>query len=160
MAMLGEKVGHASCAVRLQAIPDQHHRRRELAVELTKKVDHTLGIDIGIAVQAKIQMHLVTLWRHAQGPDGSDFLMRSRALKENRRVSARCPTAAHQRRHQQPRFVDEYQPGPQARSVFFTRGQSTLTQVAIDSSSRSTALRVGFCGLQPIARNNRPMWST
>ena len=71
--------------------------------------------------------------------------------------SRRMPGKPHRERKRG--FVNEDQPGFQARGVFFTWGQSDLTQVAIAVSSRSRARRVGFCGLQPKARIKRPMWS-
>ena len=47
-------------------------------------------------------------------------------------------------------FVLEADPGLAASGVFFTRGQSSLTQRAMASSSRSTARRAGRWRLQPI----------
>lgn len=154
--MVGQEVLYPPRPVGLQTVPDNDQGCSELTVKLAEKFQRPQGVDIGIAVQAKVQMNPVTLRRHAQGADDGDLLMRSGTLIDHRGVAPRRPTAAHQRRHQQARFVDKDQPGSQACGVFFTRGQSFFTQFAIAFSSRSTARRVGFCGLHPIARNNRP----
>lgn len=160
MTMGEEKFAHHGGSVGLQTVPHQHEGRSKLTIQLDEKRHGPLRIDIGIAMQAKIQLNMVTGRRNAQGTDDAHLLMRTGPLVEDWSMATRCPTAPHQGRHQQPRFVNKDQPGIQTRGVFFTPGQVLLTQFAIACSSRSTALRAGFCGLQPRARIKRPMWST
>ena len=159
MRVRGQEVAHENCSMGLQAVPDHHERRTELAVQLGEKRHGAPRIDIGVAVQAEVQAHPVPLRRDAQRADHAHFAMRAGALANDGRCAARRPATPDQRRHQKRGFVDEDQPGFQARGVFFTRGQSDLTQVAIAVSSRSRARRAGFCGLQPRVRIKRPMWS-
>ena len=157
--MFADEVLHLTGAVSRQSIPDEYCRGAQLPIELAQKLDDERRIDVS-RVQPEIKMHGVACWRDAQCPDDGDLLVQAVALPEHGRAAARTPAAAHQRRHQQPGFVDEHQPGFQVRSVFFTRGQSTLTQRRMASSSRSMARRVGFCGLQPNPLRSRPIWST
>lgn len=157
--VLADKGLYRTGAVRRQSIPDQDGRRTQVPIELAQKLNDERRIDVG-RVQPEIEMHGVAGRRDTQCPDDGDFLVQAGALVKHGRAAARTPAAAHQRRHQQAGFVDEHQPGFQARSVFFTRGQSTLTQRRIASSSRSAARRSGFCGLQPKPLSSRPIWST
>lgn len=95
--------------VRLEAIPDQHDRAAQLALQVLEEIHHARGVDVGIGVQAEIERHAIAPGADAHGGDGRDFLMRSRALSEHRGVSAQAPGATHQRRHQQAGFVEENQ---------------------------------------------------
>lgn len=143
--------------VRLQPIPDQHPGRGQLPIELSKEGPDAERVDVGMGMKSEVQLHPIARGRDTHRGDRGDLLMGARALLEHRRDAARMPGAPDQRRHQQARFVDEDEIRSQARGVFFTRGQSVLTQRRISASSRSTARRVGFCGLQPRPRNRRPI---
>ena len=116
-------------------------------------------VDVGVAVQAEVRAHPVPLRRDAQRADHAHFAMRAGALAHDGRCAVRRPATPDQWRRQKRGFVEEDQPGFQARGVFFTRGQSDLTQAATAVPSRSRARRAGFCGLQPRVRIKRPMWS-
>ena len=159
MRMGDQEIAHDNGAMGLQIVPDHHEGRTELAIQLREERRGAPCVDIGVAVQAEVQAHPVPLGCDAQRTDHADFAMRASALANNGRFPARRPATPDQRRHQKRGFVDEDQPGFQARGVFFTRGQSDLTQVAIAVSSRSRARRAGFCGLQPKVRIKRPTWS-
>lgn len=159
MRVRGQEVTHEMGSMRLQAVPDHHERRTELAIQLSEKRHGAPRVDIGVAVQTEVQAHPIPLRRDAQRADHAHFAVRAGALANDGCRATWRPGAPHQRRHQKRGFVDEDQPGFQTRGVFFTRGQSDLTQVAIAVSSRSKARRVGFCGLQPKARIKRPIWS-
>lgn len=135
--------------VRLETIPDEDDGRAQLVLQVLEKVHHTRGIDVGIGKQAKVERHAIACGADAQGGDGRDLLMTAHALPEYRGVPAQAPGAAHERSHQQSRFVEKDQRGVQAGGVFFTRGQSCSIQAWIRASSRSTARRVGFCGEKP-----------
>ena len=159
MRMSRQEITHDDCSMGLQPVPDRHKRRTELAIQLGEERHGAPRIDVGVAVQAEVQANPVPFACDTQRADRADFAMRTSALTKDGRFPARCPTTPNQRGHQKREFVDENQPGFQARGVFFTRGHSDLTQVAMAFSSRSRARRAGFCGLQPKARINRPMWS-
>ena len=159
MRMLGREITHGNRSMRLQAVPDHRERRTELAIQPAEERHGAPRVDIGVAVRTEVQAHPVPLGRDAQRADHADFAMRAGALANDGRFPARRPATTDQRGHQQRGLVDENQPGFQARGVFFTPGHLDLTQAAMAVSSRSRARRAGFCGLQPKARINRPMWS-
>lgn len=140
-----------------EPVPDEHDGMRiELLAKLAQERDDQYGVDIGIGVEAKVQLHAVPCRGDTQRGDDGDLPMRTGALVKDRGLAAGTPTAPHQRRHQNPRFVEENEIGLQTRSVFFTRGQSSLTQRWISRSSRSIARRLGFCGLKPNPCSRRP----
>lgn len=141
----------------LQPIPDQDPWRVQLTVELAEERADGDGVEIGMRVEPEIKLHSIARWRHTQRGNDRDLLVRPRTLFEDRCDAARMPGTSYQRRHQQARFVDEHEISSQARGVFFTRGQSLLAHRLIAASSRSTARRVGFCGLHPMPRSSRPM---
>ena len=75
-------------------------------------------------------------------------------------LAARRPGAAVQRLQQEAGFVEEHDASFSPGSPFLIRGQSSRRQCSIAASSRSRALRRGFCGVKPKACNSRPTWST
>lgn len=135
--------------VRLEAIPDEHHRCAQLMLQVLEEIHDPHGVDVGIGQKPEVQGDPIARGRDAQRGDGGDLLMATGALPEHRGVTAQTPGAPYQRGHQQARFVEKDQRRSQARSVFFTRGQSCSIQARMRSSSRSTARRVGFCGENP-----------
>ncbi len=135
--------------VSLEAIPDEHDGRVQLTLQMLKEIHSALSVDVGIRMQPKVQRDPIAVWQDAQRGDGRDLMLGATALAQHRRVSAQAPRAAHQRSHEHPGFVEEYDARPQARGVFFTRGQSWSIQARMRSSSRSTARRVGFWGENP-----------
>ena len=106
-------------------------------------------------IKTEVQPHLITPGRYAQGGDGGDFFVMTPALVEHGGLPARCPTAAHQRGEQKAAFVQKHQPSLQPACFFLMAGHTCLTHWPMPSSSRSTALRVGFCGLQFMECNRR-----
>lgn len=115
-------------AVSLQAVPDQDDWTIQLAQELTQEGDDQSGIDVDIGMQSEIEMPAVTMRTDRQGSDGRDFLVCPCALVEHRRLSARTPTAARQRRHQQAAFIKKNQVGFQLARFFLIPGHSCLSQ--------------------------------
>ena len=145
--------------VGIEPIPEQRNHG-QVPPRLLQEGNDVIGAEVCVCMQAEVPTHVVAGGRHAQGGDGRDLAMMPHRLLQDRCVTARTPGAAQQWRHQQTRFIQEYEPGIQACSVFFTRGQSPLTHVAMAVSSRSAARRVGFWGVQPSARNSRGTWPT
>ena len=133
----------------LEAVPDEHDWSAQLSLQLLEEDERALAVDVGIRVETKVKREAVPGGRNAQRGDGRDLPMRAGSLMQHRGIPERAPGAAHQGRQQQARFVDEDDAGPQARSVFFTRGQSCLIQAWMRCSSRSAARRVGFWGEKP-----------
>ena len=135
------------------------HSRHQLASSsrsrCCQKGNGSRGIDIAARVKTEVQPHLITPGRYAQGGDGGDFFVMTTALVEHGGLPARCPTAAHQRGEQKAAFVQKHQPSLQPACFFLMAGHTCLTHWPMPSSSRSTALRVGFCGLQFMECNRR-----
>lgn len=69
------------------------------------------------------------------------------------------PRGPNGRALRKARFVQENQPGVQARGLFFTWGQRDRTQWAIAFSSRSLAWRAGRCRLHPNWPRIRQTWA-
>lgn len=157
MGLRGDERLDDAGTVGLQPIPDEDPGGVKLAVELAQESADRNGVEIGVGVEPKVQLHRIARGRHTQCADDGDLLMRPGPLLEHGRNAARMPGAPHQRRHQQARFVDEDEIGFQPRGVFFTRDQSVLVHRLMAASSRSTARLVGFCGLHPMPRSRRPM---
>ena len=145
--------------VGLEAIPDQHDGRAQLMLKVLEEIHGTLGVDVGVRMQPKVQRDPIPLGRDANGGDSRHFLLCTTALAQHRGVSPQTPGTAHQRGHQHPGFVEENDGRSQARGVFFTRGQSCSIQARMRSSSRSTARRVGFWGENPKPCSRRLTWA-
>jgi hypothetical protein len=135
--------------VGLEAIPDQHDGRVQLMLKMLEEVHCALGVDVGIPMKPKVQRDTISFRQDADCSDGRDLLMRASTLAQHRGMSTQAPRAAHQGCHKHPGFIEENDGGSQARSVFFTRGQSCSIQARMRCSSRSTARRVGFWGENP-----------
>ena len=118
---------HAPGAVSLQAVPDQDDRTIQLPQELTQEGDDQTGIDVDIGMQSEIEMQAVVMGTDRQGGDGRDFLVCPCALVEHRRLSARTPTAARQRSHQQAAFIKKNQVGFQLARFILMPGHCCLS---------------------------------
>ena len=156
----GDEVRRPFGPVGIEAIPDQHARPLQFLVEVAEEVNDSCGTDLGLGMQAKVEPRAIAAGRHRQGCNGRYLSQMTPPLNQHRRLAPRLPTAANQWPHQQPAFIQEDQPGVQPVGFFLRAGQVCLTQRRISSSSRSTARRAGFCGLQPSAWSKRPIWST
>ena len=140
-------IGLSLCAWKLSQTEDDGCA--QLPLQLFEKLECAFAVDVGVRVETEIERETIALGRNTHGSDRRYLPMCRGALAQHRRVALQAPGAAYQGSHQQTRFVDEDDAGPQARSVFFTRGQSCLIQAWMRSSSRSKARRVGFWGEKP-----------
>ena len=152
-----KEIADVSRAVRIGSVPDEHHPRAQMPIQLFGEGEDGLGIEILLDEQLKIQTHSPALRADAQGGDHRDLPAMTADVPEHRGPSSGPPRAPHHRQEEQPAFVDEDQPRAQAVGFFLMRGQSCLIQRRIPSSSRSQARRTGRCGVQPSDRSNRPM---
>jgi len=143
-----------------EPVPDQDQRGMDLPSQLAKEVDHLGSGDVGLGMEAEVQVDLIAAGGYAQGSDDGDFLVGACALGEERCLASWGPGPSDKGGHQQAGLVDEDEPGCQAGGFFLTRGHSSFAQRWISASSRSAARRCGFCGLQPKSRRRRPTWST
>ena len=104
--------------VGLKTVPNQDYRAGQLYQQHTQEIDDPLRIDIRIGVKSKIQVDVVPGRRHAERGDHGHFLMRARALIEQRCLAAWTPRAADQRGHQHATFVNKHEPGLQVGGFF------------------------------------------
>ena len=160
MMKAGDELRGAFGAVGVETVPNQQAGLPQFLVQVAEESNDLVAADVGLGMQAKVKSHAVAARRHGQGGDGRYLLQMSPALDQHRCPAAGLPTAANQRRHEKAAFVEENQPGVQPMGFFLRAGQVCLTQPWMASSSRSTARRAGFCGLQPSAWSKRPRWST
>jgi hypothetical protein len=140
---------HELSLVGLEAVPDEHDGRVQLTLKMLEEVHSTLGGDVAVGMQSKIQGEPVAAGCNAKSCDRRYLLMAALALSQDRSVPPQAPRTAHQGRHEHTGFVQKDDRRSQARGVFFTLGQSCAIQALMRSSSRSTARRVGFCGEKP-----------
>ena len=152
-----KEIADVSRAVRIGAVPDEHHPRAQMPMELFGEGEDGLGIEVLLDEQLEIQTDSPAVGADAQGGDHRDLPAMTADVPEHRGPSSGTPRAPHDRQEEQPAFVDEDQPRAQAVGFFLMRGQSCLIQRRIPSSSRSHARRTGRCGVQPNERSNRPM---
>jgi len=143
-----------------QPVPDQDQRGTDLPAQLAQEVEDLGCGDIGLGMEAEVQVDLIAAWGHTQSGDDGEPLVAARALGQKRSMAAGRPTSSDKGGHPKAGFVQENEAGSQAGGFFLTRGHSCLTQRWTSASSRSTARRCGFCGLQPRSRRRRPTWST
>ena len=162
MQLIGtfEKAPRTFGAVGVEAIPEQHARALQFLVQMPEEAHHLPGADLGVGMETKIEPHVITAGRHTERRQGGYLPEVTTPLKQHRSLAPRLPAATHQRFHQQAAFVEENQPGVQPVRFFLSAGQVCLIHCRIPSSSRSTARRAGFCGLQPSEWSKRPIWST
>jgi len=144
-------------AVRIGSVPDEHHPRAQMPIELFDEGKNGRGIEVLLDEQLKIQADRPAVRADAQAGDHRDLPAMTADVPEHWGPSAGTPRAPHHRQEEQPAFIDEDQPRAQAVGFFLMRGQSCLIQRRIPSSSRSHARRTGRCGVQPSDRSNRPM---
>jgi len=128
----------------LEPIPDQGDGHAQRAAQLSQKLKDVFAVEACLGQEAEIGAHATATGRNDQSADDRNLAARAAALQEYGCVPAWRPTAAHQRPHEEARFVYEDERRAAAAGVFFTRGQSSLTQRRISFSSRSTARRAGF----------------
>ena len=146
--------------MRHEPIPKQRKGTFKMPAQILQERKDLAGVDVFLRMKPEKQLDAVPGGRDGQGRDDRNLPITVCSMSEQWRLTARRPCPPHQRHHQKAALVDENERSPYASGVFFTRGQSILTQVWMAASSRSTARRCGFWGLQPRACKIRPIWST
>ncbi len=137
-----------------QSIPDQHDRTAKMPQQLPQEVERLRLLD-RLTMQLPEKLQPTPTGADRDRADRREMLVRAEPAVKHRREAGRRPGATHQRIQQNAGFIGENEVRPKPRRLFLMRGQSLRTQVSIASSSRSTARRVGFCGVKPKLRNNR-----
>jgi hypothetical protein len=135
-------------AVMNPAIVQQHD---EVAGDLTQQLPEEgrdfAALDI-VLIEVTVQRAMAALRADGDTRDGRDAVVRI-PVPHDRRLAHWAPRLPDRGDQEEARFVGEDEMGAQPRGVFFTRGQPSRFQRAMAASSRSTARRSGFWGLQP-----------
>lgn len=158
--LTGDVVSYATSPMGHEPIPYQREGTLKMPAQLLQERKNLSGVDVRLRMKAKKQPDAGSIGRDGQSGDDGNLPIRVGPMSEQGSLAARRPRPSHQRHHQEAAFVDKDERRAYARGVFFTRGQSILTQVWMAASSRSTARRCGFWGLQPRECKIRPIWST
>ncbi len=129
-------------------VPDQNDSLSpEVLLEGFEEGDDVWGLEAA-RVSPEDEATAATIPTVSHSPSHGE-LVPVAGMGQDRRLALGCPGAADRRAFADAALVLEDDPGPVFAAVFFTRGQSAATQRRIAFSSRSFALRVGRCKLQP-----------
>ena len=151
----GDEGGHVAAAVAGQSVPVQGGLGvpAEVGVQLAEEVDEVLG-SVGARLGGEHQLRGRPV-RAVTQRRGHAHPLPVELVPQHRGLSPGCPGGPHHRGQRDTGFVLEDDPRPAASRAFFTRGQSSLNQRAIASSSRSAARRAGRCTDQPSSCSSR-----
>ena len=136
-------------SMRQEAIPYDKGRGFELPVQLVKKCPNMRGIEVIIRKKPEIKPYMFSLRRDTQSCYCRNFFVRASSLKQDGCFATQRPCPTNDRSHKQAAFVYEDNKGFKPRCFFLMRGHSSFIQRLISFSSRSLAIRWGFCGVQP-----------
>ena len=131
------------------------HRAAQVAKQVAEENTNLLLPDVA-EPKLIIEAEMFSLGTDGDSRDDGDSVSPI-PMAQNRSLAPRGPGLDHVGDQQEPGFVDEDEVGAQPRSVFFTRGHSFCFQRWMAGSSRSTARRCGFWGLQCRLCINRPI---
>ena len=159
VGMTGQVVAHPQRLVGAEAVPEQHDGTGEMALQFAEVVLNFGRVDVLVGMKTETEPQARAPRRHPKCPDDGDFLVRVGALMQDGGLPLGDPGAADQGGHQHPRLVQKHQVRPQAVGFFLMRGQSSLIQRPMASSSRSTARRSGRWALHPSKRRRRLTWA-
>ncbi len=79
-----------------EPIPEQHHGTAQVTTQLAQEGHDLDGRDVGVRMEAKIQMHALARGRHAQGRDDRHLVMGPGAVPQNRDLPLRRPRPVDQ----------------------------------------------------------------
>jgi hypothetical protein len=144
----GDELSHPLGQMGVQIVPDQYDRAVELRVRGDDQVAVVASGEALTPVRSLIRGRPVdqpgSLAQLVAG-QGSDRQASSRpaAYPDDRGVPAARPGSGGRRRHREPGFVLEDEPGPERRRRSSAAGQVSFTHAAVAASSRSSARRAG-----------------
>ena len=121
----------------------------QLPVQLNEKSPYIRGIKVAVREKAKIKLYTFSFRSDTQRRYCRNFLVRASSLRQDRCISAQSPGSANYGGHKQAAFIYEDNKGFEPCRFFLMLGHSSFIQRLISFSSRSLAIRWGFCGVQP-----------
>ncbi len=146
---LADKLTNLFSSMRHEAVPDDEGGGFELPVQLAKECPHMSGIEVTVRKESEIKLYMVSSRGDTQRRYCRNFLVRASSLRQERCIPTRRPGSANDGSHKQAAFVYEDNKGFEPRRFFLMRGHSSFIQRLISFSSRSLAIRWGFCGVHP-----------
>lgn len=135
--------------MRHEAIPDDEGGGLELTVHLAKESPHMSGIEVAVRKKPEVKIHALSFRRDTQRRYRRNFLVRAGSLRQGGCITTRRPGSSNVWSHKEAAFVYEDNKGFESRCFFLMRGHCSFIQRLISFSSRSLAIRWGFCGVQP-----------
>ena len=119
----GQPALYAFVLVRAPAIPHQDERTADMARELAQKAHDLRSPNVEARVQGQREREAAAPWRHDEGTDPGDLLVRAGAHRERGRRPAWRPRATEYRHHQEAGFIEADQMGAEP-AEFFLRAPS------------------------------------
>lgn len=144
-----DKFTNLFSSMRQESIPDNDGRVFKLPVQLVKESSYIKGIEVVAKKKSKVKLYTFSFRRDTQRRYRRNFFVRAGSLRQDRCISTRPPGSANDGGHKQAAFVYEDNKGFEPCRFFLMRGHSSFIQRLISFSSRSLAIRWGFCGVQP-----------
>ena len=151
---LPTEILYGESAVGADVVPDDDDVAAELLQQMTKERDDLRLSDV-LSMNLEVETHPLAAGTHRNPGDHRESIMPV-SVVDNRSSTTRCPGPANIRNQEEAGFIDEDEVGTQPLGVFFTRGHSVAFHFRIRASSRSSARRIGRCGVQPSWCMRRP----
>ena len=144
-------------AMNIEAIQNDDQLAANLTMQMPQE-SHDIGRhDIGV-VELPISIEALPLGRKRHRANGRQTIVSSRGIL-HRGFAARSPGPAVYRLEQEASFVEKHDGSLLLTPLFLMRGQARFRQRSMATSSRSLALRCGFCCVNPSACKILPTWS-
>lgn len=156
VARPAEHPHHRPASMHVESIPHEDDRALDLTLQVSDELSQPFPADVSIGPDREVERDSTALRRNRQRSDDRSLLSVTSGLRKDRGLAAWRPRPAYERREEKPALIQEDDVRVQSPRFFLMRGQSTLTQRRMASSSRSRAWRSGFWGLQPNDRRSRP----
>lgn len=141
-----ERANHRP-AMNRAVVPEDDDRAPQMTQERAEERADVGRPDIG-GLELEVEATALALRAEREGRDDGHAVV-ALPVTEQWRLAPRGPGPPDRGDQEEPGLVDEDEVGAQPRGVFFTRAQSRCFHRAIAASSRWSARRSGFCGVQP-----------
>jgi len=145
---------NACRAMHRQTIPNKHDWAFQVTQQLPQPAECLRLLD-RLAVKLPGKTEATPSRADRKSGNCREVFVRAEPLMNDRREAGSRPGATHQGTQQNAAFVREDEVRPEPRRLFLMCGQSLRIQVSMAASSRSSARRVGFCGVKPRLRSSR-----
>ena len=126
--MLGDVRADLLAAMGVESIPNEEYVAAHMAKNVPQELDHLLLTNRLVRMKVQIPPQTPPLGRDRDRADNRDVSMMSRPRFQDRRLSARCPGALHERGQENACFVDENEGTPTGTGLFLMRFQSRAIQ--------------------------------